>query len=236
MFDSVKFKLHSRHVVDNRPEVVPKPRANYSDGTVGRFHSGRQVDNQPESLSEWRITTGERHVADAVAQLFGGVPDETDSPNENFIEILTAANAVPVILDGVKAIRSDMKLWNRSKLVHHCDGVEFLSPDEKAGRPCGCPALFAERKQAAKDYVGPSPSISITFRLADDPDLGAFRFQSSSWMLAEEVGRNREALSLIDGPAICELALELVTFATKKGRLVSYVKPVLAVSGPWESN
>lgn len=236
MFDSAKFKLCSGRMVDNRPEVAPKPRVNYSDGTVGRFHSGRAVDGVPESLSEWRITTGNRVVADAVAQLFGGAPDETGSPNENFIEILTAANAVPVILDGSKAIRADMKLWNRSKLVHHCDGIEFLSPDEKAGRPCGCPSLFAERKQAAKDYVGPSPSISITFRLAEDPELGAFRFETGSWMLAEEVEWNREELSLIDGPALCELALELVSYTTKKGRLVSYVKPVLAVLGPWGSN
>jgi hypothetical protein len=214
-------------IFETDPDAAPKPRANYSDGTVGRFHSGRQVDNQPESLSEWRITTGERHVADAVAQLFGGVPDETDSPNENFIEVLTAANAVPVILDGVKAIRSDMKLWNRSKLVHHCDGVEFLSPDEKAGRLCGCPAIFAERKQAAKDYVGPSPSINITFRLADDPDLGSFRFQSGSWTLAEVLHEYENDLARVGGEAVATLRLELVEYTTKKGRFVSYLKPVL---------
>jgi hypothetical protein len=214
-------------IFETDPDAAPKPRANYSDGTVGRFHSGRQVDGQPESLSEWRITTGDRGVADAVAQLFGGVPDETDSPNENFIEVLTAANAVPVILDGVKAIRSDMKLWNRSKLVHHCDGVEFLSPDEKAGRPCGCPALFAERKQAAKDYVGPSPSINITFRLADDPDLGSFRFQSGSWTLAEVLHEYENDLARVGGEAVATLRLELVEYTTKKGRNVSYLKPVL---------
>jgi hypothetical protein len=214
-------------IFETDPDAAPKPRANYSDGTVGRFHSGRQVDGQPESLSEWRITTGDRVVADAVAQLFGGVPDETDSPNENFIEVLTAANAVPVILDGVKAIRSDMKLWNRSKLVHHCDGVEFLSPDEKAGRPCGCPALFAERKQAAKDYVGPSPSINITFRLADDPDLGSFRFQSGSWTLAEVLHEYENDLARVGGEAVATLRLELVEYTTKKGRHVSYLKPVL---------
>jgi hypothetical protein len=120
-----------------------------------------------------------------------------------------------------------MKLWNRSKLVHHCDGVEFLSPDEKAGRPCGCPALFAQRKQAAKDYVGPSPSINITFRLADDPDLGSFRFQSGSWTLAEVLHEYENDLERVGGEAVATLRLELVEYTTKKGRFVSYLKPVL---------
>jgi hypothetical protein len=214
-------------IFETDPDAAPKPRKSFSDDTVGRFHSGRQVDGQPESLSEWRVTTGDRAVADAVAQLLGGQPDETDSPNENFIEVLTAANAVSVILDGPNAIRSDMKLWNRNKLVHHCDGVEFLSPDEKAGLPCGCPALFSMRKQAAKDYVGPSPSISITFRLADDPDLGKFRFQTGSWTLAEVLHEYENDLARVGGEAVATLALELVEYTTKKGRFVSYLKPVL---------
>ncbi|MFJ8386233.1 hypothetical protein ACIQ9Q_17245 [Streptomyces sp. NPDC094438] len=215
------------------PNAKPKPRQTFSDDTVGRFHSGRSVDGVPETLEEWRITTGDPAVAQAVAQLFGGEPIETDSPSENHIDIFTDRNSVPVVLDGPDSIYADMKLWNRNKLVHHCDGSLFLSPEEKAGKPCGCPELFAERKEQAKDFLGPSPSITITFRLADDPELGSFKFQSGSWTLAAVLHEYENALTAVDGSALADLSLELVEYTIKKGpnkgRNVSYVKPVVTV-------
>ncbi|MHC0429242.1 recombination directionality factor [Streptomyces sp. O3] len=220
-------------IFDTDPNAKPKPKQAFSDDTVGRFHSGRQVDNLPEALSEWRITTGDPVVAQAVAQLFGGEPIETDSTGENFIDVFTDRETVPIVLDGPKAIYADLKLWNRNKLVHHCDGSAFLSPDEKAGRPCHCPELFAERKQAAKDFLGPSPSITVTFRLADDPELGKFKFQSGSWVMASVLHEYENDLSAIDGPALAELTLELVEYTIKKGKnkglSVSYYKPVIKV-------
>jgi hypothetical protein len=214
-------------IFETDPDAAPKPR--YTDEAAGQFHSGMQVDGKPVSLAEWRFTTGDRATADAVSQLLGGTPDETDSASENFIEVLTERETIQVVLAGPSAIQSDMKLWNRNKLIHHCDGVDFLSPDEKAGKPCGCPELFAERKAAAKDYMGPSPSITIRFRLADDYDLGEFKFKTGSWTMAEVLHEYDNALSRVDGEALCELTLELVEYTTKAGRAVSYRKPVVKV-------
>jgi hypothetical protein len=219
-------------IFETDPDAQPKERTNYTDDTVGRFHSGAtEVDAKgqtiPVSLNSWRVTTGSPDVAQAVAQLLGGAPVETDSTSENFIEVLTPAEGVQIILDGASALKSDMKLWNRGKLVHHCDGVEYLSPDDKAGRPCGCPALFAERKAAAKDYMGPKPDIRVTFRLADDPDLGTFQFRSGSWTMAEVLHQYENALDRVGGEAVATMSLELVEYTTKKGRDVSYRKPVL---------
>ncbi|MET9602571.1 hypothetical protein [Streptomyces sp. NPDC006459] len=221
-------------IFDTDPNAKPKERVTFTDDTVGRFHSGIQgEDGTPEALSEWKISTGDPVVAQAVAQLFGGEAIETERPAENFIDVFTERSSIPVVLDGPDAIYADMKLWNRSKLVHHCDGSEFLSPEEKAGKPCGCPELFAERKQAAKDFIGPAPSITITFRLADDPDLGLFRFQSQSWTLASVLHEYENALEAVAGPALADLSLELVEYVVKKGpnkgRQVSYVKPVVKV-------
>lgn len=214
-------------IFETDPDAAPKPR--YTDDSVGQFHSGMMVDGKPLSLAEWRFSTGDRAIADAVSQLFGGVAEETDSANENFIQVLTERETIPVVLSGPSAIHSDMKLWNRSKLIHHCDGVDFLSPDDKAGKPCGCPSLFAERKQAAKDYMGPSPAITVRFRLADDYDLGEFKFKTGSWTMAEVLHEYDNALSRVDGEALCELTLELVEYVTKAGRNVSYRKPVIKV-------
>ncbi|MBB1251857.1 recombination directionality factor [Streptomyces alkaliterrae] len=220
-------------IFETDPDAKPKPRQVFTDDTVGRFHSGRQVGGAPEALSEWRISTGDPEVAAAVARLFGGEPVETDATGEHCIDVLTDRESVPIILEGPEAIYADMKLWNRSKLVHHCDGSVYLSPDDRKGKPCHCPELFAERKAAARDFMGPTPSISLTFRLADDPDLGKFRFQSGSWVMASVLHEYENDLAEIDGPALADLALELVEYTVKKGknkgRNVSYYKPVLRV-------
>lgn len=219
-------------IFETDPDALPK-RSAFADDFVGRFHSGKAVDGVPESVDEWRITTGDPEVAKAVAQLFGGSPVETDSTSENFIEVETTSPKVLVILSGPEAITSDMKLWNRSTLVHHCDGVEYLSPDDVKGTECGCPALMEDRKAAAKRFMGPSPSISVVFKLADDPDLGKFRFQSGSWKMAEVLHEYDNALTRIGSEALAELTLEVVEYETKKGRHVRYVKPTVKVLKAW---
>ncbi|MER6364965.1 hypothetical protein [Kitasatospora sp. NPDC001527] len=210
-----------------------KPRATFSDDTVGRFHSGKSVDNLPVALDEWRVSTGDPEVAEAIAQLLGGTPEETDTDKENFIIVDTDAAKVRVIIDGAAAISSDLKLWNGSALIHHCDGVDFLSPEEDKGKPCRCPELMVDRKAAAKAKRGPSPSVSVTFRLADDPDLGTFKFVTGSWKLAEVLYEVENALDRIGTEALCSLELERVEYTTKRGRDVSYVKPVIRVLKSW---
>ncbi|MFG3036848.1 hypothetical protein ACGF1Z_29760 [Streptomyces sp. NPDC048018] len=218
-------------IFETDPDAMPK--GSFSDDTVGRFHSGRSVNGIPEALSEWKVSTGDPEVAAAIAQLMGGTPEETDSTSENFIEILTDAKRVKVVLAGPDAITSDMKLWNGSVLIHHCDGVEFLSPDEDRGKACGCPALMEDRKAAAKTKRGPSPSITVNFRLAEDYELGLFRFQTGSWKLAETLHEIGNALDKVKGEALAELSIELVEYTTKKGRDVSYFKPVVKVLKSW---
>ncbi|MFE5896867.1 hypothetical protein ACFQ67_05515 [Streptomyces sp. NPDC056488] len=218
-------------IFETDPDAMPK--GGFSDDTVGRFHSGRSVNGIPEALSEWKVSTGDPEVAAAIAQLMGGKPVETDAQSENFIEIFTDAKRVKVVLSGPDAISSDMKLWNGNVLIHHCDGVEFLSPETDRGKACGCPRLMEDRKAAAKAKRGPSPSISVLFRLAEDYDLGLFRFQTGSWKLAEVLHEIGNALDKVKGEAFAELALELVEYTTKKGRDVSYLKPTVKVLKSW---
>lgn len=217
-------------VFETDPDARPKERPAYSSDHIGTFAAGKKdADGNPMALGSWRILTGEPQVADALAQLFGGTVEDTESSADHHIAVDTDAVTVLVVVDGTSALRSDMKLWNRNKLVHHCDGIYFESPEEKRGNRCGCPETMAERKQAAKDYVGPSPSIELEFRLADDFELGKFRFKTGSWTLVDVLHNVENALDAIDGPALCELTLELVEYTTKKGRAVSYHKPVINV-------
>lgn len=216
-------------IFENDPDAAPKK----NDDIVGRFRSGAQVNGRPMALEAWRVTTGDPEVADAVAEMLGGTPQEWDTQSEEVLEVYGEKDEVEVILDGPGAIRSEMVLWGRNGKIRSCDGV---TQKDDEGSPCACPSSVRDRKDAAKAGHGCEPSVGIFFYLADAPEMGKFKFFSGSWGLASEVGKAEEKLEKIDGPALAVLRLEQVSFEAKsgprKGQTVSFTKPVIDVTGP----
>ena len=217
------------------PEAQPKPRQRFADDVVGRFRSGHQLGGQPASLDEWRVTTGDPEVADKVYELLGGdAPQTWETKGEDNLEVFTAVPEVEIILADPKALRQRMVLWSRQgKLVIDSDGETYAdgTPDPDAE------LTFAERKKKGQDGLGPSPQIEVYFRLAAEPDLGIFKYQTSSWSLASDLVRNQteEELAEIDGPTLATIGIEEVSFVAKngprKGQTVTYNKPVLSIKG-----
>lgn len=229
-----------KRIWDTDPDARPKARQ-FSDDFVGRFRSGRMVGKLPESLNEWRVTTGDPVVADAIAAMLGGAPAEWETDKEDNLEILTNAPSVDIIIESSDKIDASMKLFGSNGLVHHCDGVEFLSPDEDKGVKCGCPAGFQDRKDRAKSGRGPKPSVDIVFKLADAPELGVFRFNSGSWELVKVL---HDVIAAVDGvtdadgkpvPVRAKLTIEHVEYTTKAGRDVAYNRPSVTVLGAYEA-
>jgi len=217
------------------PENQPKPRQRFSDDVVGRFRSGHQLNGQGASLDEWRITTGDPEVADKVFDLYGGdEPQEWETKGEDKIEVFSASSEVEIILDPSKALRQRMVLWSRQgKLVIDSDGEKYAdgTPDPDAE------LTFAERKAKGRDGLGPSPQIEVYFRLAAEPDLGIFKFQTGSWSFAQDLARDQmdDEIAAYEGPILATLKIEPVSFIAKngamKGQEVNYNKPVLTLKG-----
>ncbi|KUN16543.1 hypothetical protein AQJ23_44935 [Streptomyces antibioticus] len=238
---------------DADPDAAPRELPSFENDTVGRFRSGRLVKSgrteTPEALNEWRVTTGDPTVADKVAELFGGEPVEWDPEKEDRLEVLTEAKTVSIIIepDGVDA--SFKQFIPGVGMTHHCDGFKILSvPEEDQGKACGCPTLIAERKLKAQ-RGGAKPSVDVTFRLLDAPELGKFRFNSGSWKLVEALGplfgdldrygnAGDEETGAEGVPVRASLTIENVTYVPKKGpragQTVSYNKPVIKVFGVYE--
>ncbi|MBT2451802.1 hypothetical protein J7F03_33015 [Streptomyces sp. ISL-43] len=200
---------------------------------AGRFHTGRLSGGLPQALEAWRVTTDDADVAARVAGLLGGEPQPNEATGGAGLayEVLTSRESVRVLLDGPDAVTAHMVLWGSRGILHECDGVEFLSPKEKKGQPCGCPPLFEDRKLAARDGRGPTPSVDITFQIAAAPELGLFHFMTGSWKMAAQLSDLTDALERVAGPAVCDLTIELVVYTTKAGRDVCYRKPVVTVLG-----
>lgn len=219
------------------PETQPKPRQRFSDDVVGRFRSGHQLSGRPAALNEWRITTGDPEVADAVYDLYGGdKPQEWEAKGEDNLEVFTASKAVEIIVEGPSALRQKMVLWGRSgNLIQSGDGdtLDDGTPDPDRD------LTFAERKKKGQDGVGPVPQIEIFFRLAEAPDLGVFKFQTGSWSLASDLAvfGIEDELAGFGGPVKAVLELEEVSFVAKngprKGQTVNYTKPNFKIKGAY---
>ncbi|MFF9806462.1 DUF6009 family protein [Streptomyces coeruleorubidus] len=198
---------------------------------AGRFHQGRLSDGRPQVLDAWRVTTGDANVAARVAELLGGRTRPNEGGGILAHEVLTTSESVRVLVEGPESVAAHMRHWGSKGIAHECDGSEFLSPEEKKGQPCGCPPLLEDKKLAAKEGRGPSPSIDLTFRIAAEPVLGEFHFTTASWQFAAQLSDLMVALERVGGPAVCDLTTELVIFTTKTGMDVGYRKPVVTVLG-----
>ena len=197
------------------------------DDIVGRFRSGAQIQNRPVALSEWRATTGDPVVAAAVAELFGGEPKRWETKTEETLEVMTTTSSIEVHQEGLS---SEMVRWGRgNKPIRVCDG-KIMKGD--TAKPCECPSDLKERKEGAKDGSACQPSVRATFRLVDNPELGLWRFNSSSWNLASQVNSLEDELADAGGASPATLSLELVEFTTKSGREVRYTKPVIRILAP----
>ncbi|BCJ41692.1 hypothetical protein GCM10010168_53100 [Actinoplanes ianthinogenes] len=218
-------------IFETDPEAAPKERKRFADDLVGRFRSGYSINGRPASLTEWRVTTGDPDVADAIVGLYGGdAPQTWDTKGEDTLEVFTKAEKVKILLDGPESIRQEMVLWGRAGAIRRCDGVEQTG-DEAKGKPCECPASFTERKEAAKRGTGCQPSISIFFRLVDDETIGRFKFVSGSWSLVKDIVSVEKKLATINGPAYAWLGLEVVEFDAG-GQRRKFTKPVIDILGP----
>jgi hypothetical protein len=232
-------------IFGNDPSTEQKPRQRFADDIVGRFRSGYQLNGRPAALTDWRVTTGDPEVAAAIFDLLGGdAPQEWEAKGEDNLEVFSASPSVEIILEGTKAIRQQMILWGRNgKPIQAGDGETLTYPDDQKGQPDPDAQLtFAERKQKARDGIGAEPQIEIYFRLADNPDLGIFKFQTGSWSMASDLAYADVEGDLADyasdsetGRVAATLSLEEVSFTAKNGpragQVVQYTKPVLKIKG-----
>lgn len=227
----------SDNIFETDPESKPAERSGgYDDNLTGKMSLGRQVNGKVETLDNWRLAVKEQKTADALITLFGGESVETEATNDFYIDVLTERPKILAVIDGPESIYDDGQLWINGQLMHHCDGKKFLSPDEKKGTPCFCPDTLAERKAGAREFRLPKPAIQVTFRLADDPQLGEFKLNTGAWGLVTLLHQVRAKLKRIGEPALVELEIENVSWVAKKtmgkikkGETVSYSVPVVRV-------
>ena len=209
-------------------EVNPEAVRKSSEDFIGSARSGMQLNGRPMSLPTWRFTSPVRSVMDDVAIAYGGEVEEWDTKSAETLQVITDATEVEIVLVGIK---SNMVLWGRNGKIRECDGVKQVAGDDGVCEDCACPSDLSDRKAAAKKGTGCEPSVGLFFRL-NSPDLvgeGVFRFYSSAWTFAKDMGAVEAAYDLLGGDCFATLSKELVEFTAKDGAEVSFMKPVVTL-------
>lgn len=236
-------------IFETDPDAMPKPTYVRPEFAF-EFKAGKQVAGsngrlKPVSLEEWRVLTEDPKVGAAIHELMGGEkPTEFETTRDMNLGQDTTTSSVEVIIDGspvmrngrpgVKGIQDQMVLWGPRGPLHVCDGVTHIdTPGEEPGTPCGCPRFFSERKAKAAHGTGPSPDISIFFRLADDPELGLGKYVTRGWTFVKTLHEVLGGLESVGGEALCTLRLEVVEFTSERHGPVRYTKPVVEVQGSY---
>lgn len=211
---------------------------------IGRLRIGKQIPAskpgkmRPVALDTFRFTTGSRHTADAVADLYGGevVPWGTQW------EVITGRNAIEVVIPPRDQIISQWyEMWTGGGCKRRCDSQR----EQISGGPCLCPhaedptdrdeveAAARERDRLAK--MNPPRACQrktrISVMIPDLPGLGVFRLDTSSFYAAGEVLDAAELMQAARDRSVYLPAMVRIDKreTVKDGRTKTYPVPVLEV-------
>lgn len=205
-----------------------QPEKKASADFVGRLRSGMVANGRPVALTTFRLTTGDKDVANKIADLYGGEPEEWETKSDEFWQVITDVSSVDVIIDSPDAVSAKMTLWGRNAKVRSCDGTV-----QDDGSACACPSSLSDRQAAGRAGTACNPDIFIAFHLADAPEI-KLKFATGSWQMAKEIGAVQDALERVGGAARATLSLQPVEYVTKAGEQRRYTKPVLKIIGAVE--
>lgn len=223
-------------------EQRTSPSNPYRDDLVGKLSAGYVNNGRPVSLDEWRFVSDDEVVAQRVAELYGGDVQEITKTKGNGDEIVehevfTKSKALTIIIDSPEAVSVEYTWWANGELLGKGDGttMEDGTADPGAGLDLN------ERKDKAKKGLVPAPETTVYFRLADDPDLGVFRYvKSQAWGFERNLARNGfyDDLDDSEGPIKAKIGRNPVEFTAKSGpragKVVNYTETTLEFLGAAE--
>jgi hypothetical protein len=172
---------------------------------IGRIRIGEQVAilkdgkdtgrTRPARRETFRLTTGSRHEADAIAALLGGTP----RPWNGQWEIPTDATEINVMVPPRdQVISQNYEMWTAGGCQRRCDSRH----EQLSGGPCLCPHAAdpddqgeverAALRRAEMAKMNPPRACGLVTRLnvmiPDLPGLGVFRLDTGSYYAAVEIG------------------------------------------------
>lgn len=188
---------------------------------VGRVRLGAKAEGgRPTSLEKFRFTSTSSMFVEWVAQKYGGVVAEWDSPAGSAYEVFTDTNELEIAIPSWSdPLSQSYELWGGGGCQRRCDGVtEYLSGD-----PCLCNPDRRECK----------PVTRFSFIMPGCPVLGVVRLETGGMIAAQTLPAMVDAVELARNKGVnvrATLRLEKKTSGSKH-----FVVPVLEVAATLEA-
>lgn len=166
---------------------------------VGRIRTGISVvkngKQRPEKLTRFLLTTESRHIADAIAAVYGGKVDPYHPMGgaQRGWQVLVGVDEIPVAVPpGQQVVSQWWEMWTGGGLQRRCDGetASVWRGNGEERLPCLCPTDLMDRATAAgqKTPTACRPSTRVSLILPDVPGTGTFMCESHGLYAAQELG------------------------------------------------
>lgn len=174
---------------------------------VGRIRTGISVvkngRQRPEKLTRFLLTTESRHVADAIAAVYGGKVDPYNpmGGSQRGWQVLIGIDEIPVAVPpGETVVSQWWEMWTGGGLQRRCDGETASVWGDGNGEqrvPCKCPPDLMDRAAAAAQRTPTAckPSTRVSLILPDVPGTGTFLVESHGLYAAQEMGGVAELMA-----------------------------------------
>jgi hypothetical protein len=167
---------------------------------LGRIRTGHQVEYQdkgktkrrPAKLETFRLTSASKELIEHAAEIYGGEVAPWDSPSGRQWQLVTAADALDIVVPPGQAISQWWELWTGGGCERRCDGRTNVISDE----PCACPQDPTERRDLAAEGKACKPTTRLNVILPALPDLGVWRLEVHGYYAATELAGTADFLAL----------------------------------------
>jgi len=147
---------------------------------LGEIRMGdKGAKGQPQRLTAFRLTSPDRSIMEAAAQLYGGEVQPWKSPTGDEWQVYTQAKEIPVIIAPRELLQA-YEEFSAGGLQKRCDGTTCSQADGKGGMmdvPCSCDP----EKRTCK------LTTRFSVFLPDLPAIGIWKVESHGYYAATEL-------------------------------------------------
>lgn len=207
---------------------------------TGKKNTNGDPISRPSRLDTFRLTTGSRLAAEAVAALLGG---EVKPWENRQFEVITERSEIAVVVPPRdQVISQHYEMWSKGGCQRRCDSVT----EKLSGKPCLCPQpedstdpddvarASTERAELAKKNPpeGCKAVTRLNVMIPDLPGLGVWRLDTGSFYAAVEMGDSAELLEMARDHEVFLPAVLRIDQRTRvaNGQTKKYPVPVLEVT------
>ena len=142
----------------------------------GRIRLGQKVGEKgrPSKLEQFRFTSPNRGLIEALAELYGGTAEPWDNAGIPEFQVLSTSTSIPIIV--VKnGVSQWFEHWTAAGIGHRCDGTRNSD------------GVLCDPEDRAHIEATKKPTTRLSVMLPELDSTGVWRMETHGWNAAAEI-------------------------------------------------